>query len=106
MKAYKYKFLIWQFNSLIDTGKYDSITVEDVYKHLKAETISSFLIDRFGDEADFSMMEAEDWADLTEEWGNYYNAIDARRKMGVENRGLCLLLGYSLQAVQSHEYNK
>ncbi len=49
---------------------------------------------------DLSLMEPSDWEELSEEWQGFEHAIDAGRKMGVSNRGLCLLLAYSLQSTQ------
>ena len=98
MKAYKLRSLIWEFNALFDTGKYDDIAVDDVKHHARAETISGFLIDRFGEEIDLGVMEPQDWADLNAEWQRFANAINEGRKMGIENRGLCLLSAYALQS--------
>jgi hypothetical protein len=49
---------------------------------------------------DTSPLDAADWRAVTEEWQGFADAIDERRKMGIENRGLCLLLAYSLQSLQ------
>jgi hypothetical protein len=97
MKQYDYAHLIWQLNSLQDTGKYDGITICDVKKHIEAGTVSSYMIDTFGDDADFSTIGAEHWLVITEDWQNLANAVDEERKMGIKNRGLCLLLGYCFQ---------
>ncbi len=98
MKAYKLQSLIWEFNALLDTGKYDDIAVDDVKHHARAETISAFLTDRFGEEIELDVMEPQDWADLNAEWQRFANVIDEGRKMGIENRGLSLLLAYALQS--------
>ena len=68
MLAYKFRHLAVEFNALLDSGKHNSISVDDVKRHAEAGTISAFLIDRFGKEADFSLMEPKDWSDLNEEW--------------------------------------
>ena len=98
MEAYKLRALIWEFGALLDTGKHDDIAVDDVKRHAKAETISTFLIDRFGEEIDLGVMEPQDWTDLNAEWQGFANAIDEGRKLGIENRGLCLLLAYTIQS--------
>ncbi len=98
MKAYKLQSLIWEFNSLFDTGKYDDIAVDDVKHHARAGTIPAFLTDRFGEEIELDVMEPQDWADLNAEWQRFAVAINEGRKMGIENRGLCLLLAYALQS--------
>lgn len=106
MQSYKFKFLIWQFNMLSDTGKFDKIGVSEVKKHIDSGTISSFIIDQFGADADFSIIEFDDWPILTEEWQNISNAVDEGRKMGIYNRGINLLLAYCLQSFQARELQK
>jgi hypothetical protein len=71
------------------------------HRHARAGTIASFLVDRFGAEADFNMMEPEDWTAISELWFNLDNAVDARRKFGVENKGIALLMAYALESFQS-----
>ena len=103
MEPFKYRFLLWQFISLADSSKYDAVSVKDVAQHLKAGTLRAFLVDRFGDDLDLSMIEPRDWVSLSETWGNFDNAIDASRKFGVEKRGICLLMAYALQCLQDAE---
>ncbi len=98
MEAYKLRSLIWEFNALLDTGKYDDVAIDDVKRHAKAETLSGFLIDQFGDEIDLGAMEPQDWTDLNAEWEKFAVEINDGRKMGIENRGLCLLLAYAWQS--------
>ena len=103
MKTYKYRFLLWQLIAALDTGKYDSLSIYEVKHHADAGTISAFLIDRFGGEADFSMFEPKDWTDINETWSSIANAVDASRKFGVENKGIALLMAYTLQSIQQQE---
>lgn len=103
MKPYKYRFLLWQFIAAMDTGKYDSVTFEEVHRHAEAGTIPAFLIDRFGSDLDLSMVEPQDWGVISENWASIANVVDARRKFGVENKGLCLLMAYTLESLQQSE---
>ncbi len=98
MKAYKLQSLIWEFNSLLDSGAYDDIAVDEVKRHARAETISGFLIDRFGEDIDLGAMQPQDWTGLNKEWERFAVEINEGRKMGIENRGLCLLLAYAWQS--------
>jgi hypothetical protein len=102
MKAYKYKHLLWQFIGAIDTGKYDSLTTDEVHRHADAGTIPAFLVDRFGTDLDLSMIERSDWDEISERWAGISNAVDSRRKFGVENRGVCLLMAYTLECLQNY----
>ena len=98
MKAYKFRKLAGQFNIAIDSGRFDDITVEEVKRHAQAGTITNFLVDRLKDVTDLGWMEAQDWAVVDEEWRTFALGIDEGRKMGVENKGLCLLLAYALES--------
>lgn len=100
MKANKYNFLIWQFNALLDKKEYDVITVDEVKRHARDETIPAFLKDKFGKNIDLSLFSSDALKELSEEWFSFENAIDEQRKFGVYNKGLCLLLAYSLESYQ------
>ena len=106
MKAYKFRILVWEFNALLDTGQHDGITVGEVKRAAGNGTIAAFLKDKFADEIDTSVFESDDWLELNEEWQSFSNVIDERRKMGIENRGVCLLLGYALESYQQRERNE
>jgi hypothetical protein len=97
---YKYRSLLWQFIAAMDSGKYNSLDIADVKLHANAGTMSAFLVDRFGDDLDLSLFEAADLASLNETWASIANAVDARRKFGVENKGICLLMAYALESMQ------
>lgn len=101
MKASDYRFLLWQLIAALDTGKFDGLGIEDVRLQARGGRISRFLQDTFRDVADFSIFTDEDWRALDRDFENMDNAIDARRKFGVENRGISLLMAWALQGVQS-----
>jgi hypothetical protein len=103
MKPYKYRFLLWQFIAALDSGDHDSLSIEEVQRHTIAGTIASFLIDRFGSDCDFSIFEPQDWITISETWASMANAIDAKRKFGVENKGISLLMAYTLEGLQMRE---
>ena len=106
MKAYKYRFLLWQLIAALDSGKYDSLDIDVVKRHANAGTISTFLVDRFGADSDFSIFEPQDWTIIGETWASIANAVDARRKFGVENKGISLLMAYALQSLQMAEFEE
>lgn len=106
MKAYKYGHLLWHLNGSMDTGKYDSMSFQEVYKHASDRTIRSFLESRFDRDLDLSIMEPADWDDLSELFWNLANAVNARRKFGVENKGICLLMAYTLQGMQEARHKE
>jgi hypothetical protein len=100
MKSYKYRQLVWEFISAADSGKYDSLSIEEVRRHADAETIPAFIVDRFGDDFDLSTFDADDWTEIARTWASISNAVDARRKFGVENKGICLLMAFALESMQ------
>jgi hypothetical protein len=99
--------LILELNHLIDSKKYDDITITEVYGWIDKESILPSLKSRTVGASDLSLF-SED--------GPYYNfasfyhdqmkrladgyAGDHRRKWGVENLGLCLLLAWTNELIQ------
>lgn len=100
MRPYKYKFMLWQLIAACDSGKYDSLSIDEVHRHAEAGTIASFMVEKFGGDADFSMFESSDWTAIGETWGSIANAVDYSRKFGVDSKGICLLMAYALESLQ------
>jgi hypothetical protein len=101
MEAFKYRWLLWELIAATDTGKYDALEFEEVHRHASAGSIQAFLRDHFDEEdITWSFLEPQDWSDLAKEWADLANAIDAQRKFGVENKGVCLLMVYTLEGLQ------
>jgi hypothetical protein len=92
-------------NSAIDSKKYDYIDLDDVYTCIDNKTILSFIEDELGRDIDFSLLEERDRVELQNEWADMALVIDPRRKMGVENSGLCLLMGFLLEGIQRRQDN-
>ena len=102
-----YTLLIMEINHLIDTGEFNDISIDEVYREIKNKNVIHFLRERTKGSSDFSMYS---------ERGPYYEFIkfyheqmlalyhgyggDHDRKWGVENLGLCLLLGWTNELVQ------
>jgi hypothetical protein len=77
-----------------------------VKRHARAGTISAFIVDHFAADLDLSIFDAQDWTVIGETWASIANAIDARRKFGAENKGLSLLMAYTLQSLQTLQYEE
>ncbi len=99
--------LILELNHLIDTGKYNDITIDEVYPHIENKNILPFLAQRTKGISDFSLYSKDgpysDFADFYhQQMQNLYSgyAGDHSRKWGVENLGLCLLLAWTNELVQ------
>ncbi len=100
MKASDYRFLLWQLIAAADTGDFDRLSIDDVRLHARAGAISKFLQETFREVADFSIFKDEDWNEIDRTFEDMENAINARRKFGVENRGITLLMAWTLEGVQ------
>ncbi|HEX4105083.1 MAG TPA: hypothetical protein VHX92_02510 [Rhizomicrobium sp.] len=100
MDAGKYRSLLWELIAALDTGKFDHLSIEDVRLHARGGTISKFLKGTLGSVCDFSLLTPQDLSSLDEEFASMENAINARKKFGVENKGIALLMGWALQGVQ------
>nr|WP_320116498.1 hypothetical protein [uncultured Desulfuromonas sp.] len=100
--------LLLEINAVIDTGKYDHISIEDVHREIENGTILRFiakeaykdidlslLLDRGDDELNF---ERHYVRHLQSIYGGY--AGQERRKWGVENKGLCLLVAWTMEIIQ------
>ncbi len=98
--------LILEFNSLIDSGKYNDITIEEVRREIEKGNIINFIASRTAGDSDFSMFQDSERSDYL----NYYHAQlrdiceacagNERRKWGVENLGLCLLVAWTNELIQ------
>ena len=60
-----------------------------------------FLAKRLIGDIDLSIFDETKRAALVAEWQDLLNAVDARRKFGVEKNGLCLLVAYCLEGIQA-----
>jgi hypothetical protein len=94
-------YIIFEINAALDSGGYDDLPVQEVGQHIEAGDVVPWLKGRLLD-ADLSL--------LTEQSANEYQACLAdiygayagneRRKWGVENRGLCLLIAWTAELIQ------
>lgn len=95
-------FLAFQLNGALDSGKYRSITCEQVREAIEAKTIFDFLNNHLGDDIDLSIFFTEKRKEIEEEWQDML-AIRARKKFLVENNGLCLLVAFCLEGIQQRQ---
>lgn len=92
-------YLALEVNAALDTGKYDGITVDEVLSHIESMDIIPWLRIKLRDDIDLSLFDSASAAEMHEQLadikGGYGN--QTRRKWGVENRGLCLLVAWSIE---------
>lgn len=107
MKHTALTLLILQFNRLLDTGKYDDISIEEVHEQIDSGNILRFLRERAGSDIDLSIhLDTDTHGDFETVYVEYlqsiYNAYagDERRRWGVENKGVCLLVAWTNEIIQ------
>lgn len=100
-------FLIIQLNSLIDSGEYTHISIDDVHKAIEQKRIIPYLNEIADGDVDLSLYDSggsftEFTKNYNEEMYSIYGgyAGNERRKWGVEKQGLCLLLAWTNEIVQ------
>jgi hypothetical protein len=97
----RYSFLAFELNALLDRGL--SIHVEETHKRIADGTLFDWLEERFRPEPnylDLSLYEGPERQGMLEIFGSLSNAVDAKRKMGVERNGLALLVAYCIEVMQ------
>lgn len=96
---------IQELNSAIDTGKYQGITMDEVKDHIKRGDLVQWLSDRLDDDINWELDDAgqREWNDKLENIRTAYGGNE-RRKWGVENSGLCLLLAWTTEFIQQREW--
>ena len=99
--------LILEFNHLIDTGKYNHISIANVHDAIERKKIIEYIATETAGDSDFSMLSGNgpyaEYLDYYHEqmyqlYGGY--AGNERRKWGVENSGLCLLVAWTNELIQ------
>jgi len=96
-------FIAFYLNSAMDSGRYDDLSIDKVKQEIEAGTIFPFLRTHLGSDLDLSILRTEDEAELLAEWQDHLAAVNERRKMGIEKRGLTLLIAYLLEGIQSRK---
>jgi hypothetical protein len=76
------------------------VPIDEMRDQMRNHTVFQFLESRFRNDIDLALFEVADREKLSEEWEDMESAINARRKMGVERDGLCLLLAFLLEGIQ------
>ncbi|WP_203293515.1 hypothetical protein [Luteirhabdus pelagi] len=97
----KFTFLGFLFNSLVDSG--EEIKVEIVHQKLRDKKLFEWLSEKYGNRLDLSLYTKSE-LELIE---NFFQGLslnmNERRKVGVQNNGLCLLTAYCIEGAQRKE---
>ncbi len=99
--------IILELNHLIDSGKYNQITIEEVHRVIEQKRIIPFLKEATKGDSDFSVYGTDGpYVNFVEYYHEQMYQIygcyagNERRKWGVENQGLCLLLAWTNEIIQ------
>jgi len=99
--------LILELNHLLDTGRYDAISLAEVKQHIRDGSILRFLRERAAEDVDLSIYLDSDLDGTFEKFYVTYlqNILNAyggneNRKWRVQNRGLCLLIAWTNEIIQ------
>ena len=108
IKLSRLTLLILEYNHLVDTGRFQHITIDDVHREIERGTILRFVRDIAGSDADFSMyFGGREASEFEAQYVGHLQAIyggsagQERRKWGVEHHGLCLLIAWTNEIIQT-----
>ena len=93
-------FVAFCVNAAVDSGRGDGVTVETILAEIRDGRIIEFLETR---DIDLGLLNAgarRDVAKALKEVANCGDARWVRRKFGVRNRGLCVLIGFLAEIIQ------
>ena len=100
-----------QFNliAIIDAGKHEGVTFDDVKASLAGGTLISWLQHRFPDECDMSLYRRglnENGTEVVTALKEAAEGVSGRerKKMGVEHNGICLLAALVTEVIQRREW--
>lgn len=98
----RYTLLGFGVTALLDQG--EVLEFDETRKHAVDETLFEWLKDRFGDRIDLSLYQDTDRAEVSERFASLANAVDSRRKFGVERNGLALIAAWCFEMIQELHY--
>ncbi len=102
MKLLWVTYFILNINAAIDTGKYQDISVAEVEDHIDGGDLISYLRERLEGDLDLTFIKEPDALELNAKLNDILVAQrgNERRKWGIENSGLCLLVAWANEIMQ------
>ena len=104
MKLGYLTMMICNLNAIVDSGRHLGVSMEEAHRWIRHGEVFSRLESQFKGAVDFSLFDATLRARISEELQSILGGYsgDERRKWGVENNGICLLIAWTNEIVQSH----
>jgi hypothetical protein len=90
-------------NQALDQGH--TAPMQEVYRELRAGTIFRYLHEHEPEVTNWFVLDAEQAAVAVEVFQGVADVLDVRRRTGVENNGLCLLLFYCLNQMDQRAHS-
>lgn len=106
MRLSQLSYLTFEINAALDSGKHDGITIEEVEQRIENKEVIPWLRSLLRDEIDLSLFDA---ATINRYHDDLYDILGGykgreARKWGVRNRGLCLLLAWTVELIQQKRW--
>ena len=101
-------YVLFEINAVLDTGKYDHISIDDIHREIENGTVLRFLAKEAAGDIDLSLIldRESDELNFEENYTRHLQSIyggyagQEGRKWGVENKGLCLLVAWTVEIIQ------
>jgi len=94
----------FEVNCILDSNPGSDLTFQEVHNAAREKSIIKLLQDRYADYVDLSLFESgsEERREVEAALSLAAECLEGRerRKTGVENRGLCLIVALILEAIQ------
>lgn len=106
----KFTAVLYELNHLIDLGVHVQCSYSDMWTQMRQGTVIQYLHDKFSSEVvwGLSWVTENDGSNFLE----YFNrsmitltdVTDTKRKMGISNNGITLLIGFVTELIQQGEW--
>ena len=97
-----YAIVAFEINSLIDHEKHRDISIKEIREVVENNNLIDYLEKKFPEEVDFSGISKENRAEISSNLNSFFNGYygQEKRKFGIENNGLNLVLAYLINIMQ------
>lgn len=106
MNLHAITMIVRNLSILLDSGKHGNVTIEDVHRHIEDGSILQF-ISGFEEARELQgALESDLWRGFDRFYTQSLQSIfygyagDERRKWGIQNSGICLLLAWTNEIIQ------
>ncbi|MFC1771101.1 hypothetical protein ACFLZV_04350 [Candidatus Margulisiibacteriota bacterium] len=108
MEIRKLCYLGYELNMDLDSGKNTEIKIDEITDKINDGSIFDFLSKQLGNTFYKNGLEKAEKDELISNWKNNVENIDEKRKYGIYNNGLNLLIAYLFQGIvdRAGEINK